>query len=412
MFAMKKIVLLLLLVVPLVNYSQPFWYQIHKPDALLPSAVAVDNNGDLYVTSYVSYNLGGVYHSNNDGQTWEFIGPNHHNLRAIDISDNNRIVVGGGAGILIWDPIAGTWQSSLFNLDIYCINSISDSIYLAGAHNSIYRSNDGGYSWIRVHYNADSAQYLENFTSISHSPFDNSIYVTTATLYGGCARVYRSLDLGLSFQLVQSWTATMPCASLRSGAIDSTGKLLVGGTGLYRYTPEYDSWEKLSLNNTPEDILITPEGFVYFACNSITGSPGGAYVSHDNCQTFDDISDGLYSRYVQDFAVDQYGRLLVAGGNRLHRSYDTVTTQVNKIIQNDLTVYPNPFNNCVNLLLTETDITGNKVIRIIDSFGNIVHHNKVTSNPYQWCPNNVSKGLYYIILINGLNISTAAIIYN
>ncbi len=409
---MRKIVLLLLLFVPLVNYSQPFWYQVHKPDALLPSAVAVDNYGDLYVTSYVDGNLGGVYHSNNDGQTWQFLGPNYHNLRAIDISDNNRIVVGGVAGIRIWDPIAGTWQPGVNSFNIYCINSISDSIYLAGAHNCIYRSNDGGSSWIRVHSNADSAQYVENFTSISHSPFDNSIYVTTATLYGGCARVYRSLDLGLSFQLVQSWNATMPCAWLESSAIDSSGKLLVGGTGLYRYTPEYDSWEKLGLNNTPAAILITPEGKFYFGCDFIGGSPAGAYVSEDNCQTFTEINGGLASKFVRDLAIDQHGRLLAVAGRYLQRSYDTVTTQVNKIIQNDLTVYPNPFNDCVNLLLDETEMTGNKVIRIIDSFGNIVHQNKVTSNPYQWCPNNVSKGLYYVLLINGLEVSTTAIVYN
>lgn len=411
MFAIKKIVLLLLLLVPLVNYSQPFWYQVHKPDSLLPSAVAVDNYGDLYVTSYLHYNKGGVYYSNNDGQTWEFIGPEFQNFKTIDISDNNRILIGGN-GIFVRDTITSTWQQTLPRRDVYCINSISDSIYLAGANNSIYRSNDGGYSWTRVHYNADSAQYLENFTSISYSPFDNSIYVTTATLYGGCARVYRSLDLGLSFELVQSWTATMPCASLRSGAIDSSGKLLVGGTGLYRYTPEYDTWEKLGLNNTPADILITPEEKFYFGCDFIGGSPAGAYVSEDNCQTFTEINGGLASTFVRGLAIDQYGRLLAVAGRYLQRSYDPVTTQVKEIIQNDLTVYPNPFNDCVNLLLTETDMTGNKMIRIIDLFGNVVHQNKVTSNPYQWCPNNISKGLYYLLLINGSGISTAAIIYS
>lgn len=409
---MKMFLLSILLAIPLLSYSQPFWYQVHTPDSLLASAVAVDKNEDIYVTSYVDYNLGGVYYSNNEGQTWEFKGPDHHKLKTIDISDNNRIIVGGSVDILVWDSIKNTWQHTLNNRDIYSINSISDSIYIAGENNSIYRSNNGGNSWTRVHYNADSVQYLENFTSISHSTFDNSIYVTTATLYGGCGRIYRSLDLGLSFQHIVSWTSNMPYSWLESSAVDNSGKILVGGTGLYRYSPEYDSWEILGLNNTPADILITPEERFYFGCDFIAGSPAGAYVSEDNCQTFTGINGRLVSMFVRDLAIDQYGRLLAVADRYPQRSYDPVTTRVKKVIQNDLKVYPNQFNDCVIISLDDTNKSGNKIIRIIDSFGKMVHQDKVTSNSYQWCPDNVSKGFYHLLLINGSKINTTPIIHS
>ena len=410
---MKTLCLLLFLVAPLFISGQPYWDELFKPDTLFPSDIAVDSQGSIYVSSFLSsQTVGGIYKSIDNGLTWSWQGA-LRNRKCITIH-NDIILVCGELDIVKSTDYAESWTKWDFDLfaDIREIRHIDSTIFIATGVNRIYRSTDNGDTWTEVFHNENYQLYEEDFMDVVFSEKDNIIYVVSRTLYGGVGGVYRSLDMGLTYEPIESWYATMPYSALLTCVMDNDGNLIVGGTGLYRYNVNENSWSILSLNNTPSDILVTPEKAYYFACDFISGSPAGAFVSYDNCNSFTDISAGLESRYLRNFALDEYGRLLAAG-YYLQRTIEPVTVRVKSNEPGEFALYPNPFNECIRLILTPSYSSGKKHIRIYKINGQAVHEAETSSNEYVWCPDsNISKGIYQVIITENVRTYSTTVIYN
>ena len=410
---MKTLCLLLFLVAPLFISGQPYWDELFKPDTLFPSDIAVDSQGSIYVSSFLSsQTVGGIYKSIDNGLTWSWQGA-LRNRKCITIH-NDIILVCGELDIVKSTDYAESWTKWDFDLfaDIREIRHIDSTIFIATGVNRIYRSTDNGDTWAEVFHNENYQLYEEDYMDVVFSERNNVIYVVSTTLYGGVGGVYRSLDMGLTYEPIESWYATMPYSVLYSCVMDNDGNLIVGGTGLYRYNVSEDSWSILSLNNTPVDIFVTPEKVYYFACDFISGSPAGAFVSYDNCNSFTDISAGLESRYLRNFALDEYGRLLAAG-YYLQRTIEPVTVRVKSNEPGEFALYPNPFNECIRLILTPSYSSGKKHIRIYKINGQAVHEAETSSNEYVWCPDsNISKGIYQVIITENVRTYSTTVIYN
>ncbi len=102
-----------------------------------------------------------------------------------------------------WTVLASTTSTSLTTFDVWAdivwnivtdhVND-SENVVIAAAYGGIYRSKDGGNSWVRVKGNSLSYAY---FTDVAISP-SGIVYVTLSS-DGNQHGIYRSIDGGVTF---------------------------------------------------------------------------------------------------------------------------------------------------------------------------------------------------------------------
>lgn len=395
-------------------FSQDFWEMIPTPDTLNTSDIACKNNGTLFISNY---GQGGVYRSFDHGNTWQLAGFNWLTIVSIAVNPATDDVFVQGldfnlsphSGIFKSSDNGNNWQAvylpdfSFDNIRQYRCGF--DSIMLAGAARYIFRSTDYGQTWNVAHF-SNAAYYVEVFTDFAFSP-DGIIYATSARMYSDCGKLWRSLDAGLN------WEEIGGCNFYESMAIDSSGKILIGGEGLFRYDPATQVWEQLLPSfYWPDDIIVAPNQNIYIGCNLTGISIGGVLVSEDNGQTFTAINSGIDLIDVKRLKPDNIGRLLVVNNDVL-RSIDTLITHTtfNKSNNNSrLLIYPNPVESYFTVQTPE--IYGVKIFVSIYSITGIKLYEEtiINGNGIRF-PSGLKPGIYIVTAQGGSNISTGKIIF-
>jgi hypothetical protein len=226
-------------------------------------------------------------------------------------------------------------------------------------------------------------------------------------MYSDCGKLWRSLDAGLN------WEEIGGCNYYQSIAIDSSGKILFGGEGLYRYDPLTEVWEQLLPSfYYPNDIIVAPNQNIYIGCYRNGISIGGVLVSEDNGQTFTAINSGIDWIDVKRLKPDNIGRLLVVNSDVL-RSIDTLITHTtfNKSNNNSrLLIYPNPVESYFTVQTPE--IYGVKIFVSIYSITGIKLYEEtiINGNGIRF-PSGLKPGIYIVTAQGGSNISTGKIIF-
>jgi photosystem II stability/assembly factor-like uncharacterized protein len=374
--------------------------------------VAVDSSGYIYISNLLGFtNYGGVYRSTDGGESWHLKGYSNSNLLSIAVHPANNTIFTGGTGKIYKSIDQGnSWSTafSFFASNVIRIICSSDSLIFAAAEEALIRSADNGNTW-KIVLADSSINYQEVFADVAFSP-DGFIYACSKSLYGGCGRVYRSADLG------NTWQIFGLCNHFFSLAIDNSGNIYVGGEGLFRYDYINQVWEQLLPGGyAPYDILITPDNVIYIACTAENGAGlGGIYFSHNGGQTFTKINSGLNYPNMRRITLDNAGRLL-SNNNDVFRSFDTIVTNIDEFSINErisLKYFPNPFSNSINIII-ENPISGNGdfVLKVYDSFGKLVFDTPmITGVPFKWEPYNLNPGLYYILAYNSKQRYTTKII--
>lgn len=395
-------------------FSQDFWEMIPTPDTLNTSDIACKNNGTLFISNY---GQGGVYRSFDHGITWQKAGFNWLNIVSIAVNPATDDVFIQGIdhslssyfGIFKSSDNGINWHAvylpdfSFDNIRQYRCGF--DSIMIAGAVRYIFRSADNGQTWDVAHF-SNATNYVEVFTDFAFSP-DGIIYATSARMYSDCGKLWRSLDTGLT------WEEIGGCNYFQSIAIDSSGKILFGGEGLYRYDPLTEVWEQLLPSfYYPDDIIVAPNQNIYIGCNRNGISIGGVLVSEDNGQTFTTINSGIDWIDVKRLKPDNIGRLLVVNSDVL-RSTDTLITHTSFNKSNNssrLLIYPNPVESY--FIVQTPEIYGGKIFVSIYSITGIKLYEEtiINGNGIRF-PSGLKPGIYIVTAQGGSNISTGKIIF-
>ena len=308
----------------------------------------MDKSGNLFAASYE----GGVYYSNNYGNTWE---QRDNGLTSLDVDalaiDKNNILY------------LGTWS------------------------NGIYRSTDFGIQWNTAN---------EGLTSLS---VDDIIIASSGTIYIGTTDgVYSSTNQG------QSWNPlTIGWNQVLSVAIDSHENIFADklGAGVFRSTDLGKSWTLVSSDiwSPIEDIAINSKDEIYVA------GANGVFESNNNGQDWTIFNTGLTdwnSANALIFDIDN--RLIAATTNKgvcWTTSSTTSAIQKESNINNfDLSQnYPNPFNPTTKIEYS-IPITSFVTLKVYDILGRevatLVNEEKFSGNyKVVFDGSDLSSGIYF-----------------
>ena len=182
--------------------------------------------------------LGAELNSQNSSGTGNWITPLAINNDSEVYSGYNRLYKFNGSG---WDPISPSFNTNIDVLEIDPSNS--NNIYIA-INNSIRKSIDKGVSFTTL-----ATTFINNITSIEvNNNNSNVIYVTTSGFGGG---VYKSIDGGSSFININENLPVVTKNMIKHRPNDPINTLfLATHIGVFRYDDNTTSWEEFN-NNLP-----------------------------------------------------------------------------------------------------------------------------------------------------------------
>lgn len=259
-------------------------------------------------------------------------------------------------------------QLSSFNYGVpmnYLAVAESNPNYIYAAwYNNIEVSSNGGTSWTNI---TGSLPVNNNYISnIKIDPTDEDVVIVTFSGYTANEKVFITSNGGTTWQ---NYTATgLPNLPVNCVEIDATTGYVYVGTdlGVYIYNTISNSWSLFG-----------------------TGLPNVVVTDLDIQVSANKLRVGTFGRGI--WQVD----LL------------SITTDINEVENNNnISVYPNPNNGTFNIEIK--DISTLKQVKIIDALGKEVYENSSKSNRY--AINNISKGVYFIVITLEKNVTYKKII--
>jgi len=230
-------------------------------DGNIVKGVYVDNDGNLYAGTE-----GGIFFSNNKGDTWFPRGLQILTIRDIEFNSENYIYAATGQGLHIsidngtnWAPVLTLMEQHIE--DILSIPN-STNIFVGASSNYIFRSTDNGLSWTQVN------------TGLTHSNINTLAvneagYIFAGTVGGG---IYRSINNGDSWEAVNEVVGGVSTIYVANKIIRNSLDHLYAGTtsGVYFSHTNGDSWIRLGQGLTAQDIndlAFNNEEYLYAATN-------------------------------------------------------------------------------------------------------------------------------------------------
>lgn len=408
----------LLLITLLFLYSsgskaQNFWDHVITPDSIgFINDISCDTTGIIYLAcSEYWLGKGGVYRSEDDGTSWQHFrhGLSYADIRSLAIDGNNNLFIGATDKLYKSTDHAESWQQ-IFSLNNHFISVIKcgyDSIILIGCTDQagINRSGDHGITWQNV-LSLNPIGYNEYISDICFGP-NEIIYACTTTQYAGIGNIYKSTDLGLTWE-------TFPLEGYYSTlGFDNAGRLIAGtyGEGIYRYDFETAIWEHVLIGGTPNDILVVPDNRVF-----LSWSYGRVLESDDGGDTYHSISTGISeTNDMMNFAIDYSGKIYIHGGG-LYRSNDIIFTDIKMNISNNtgtLNCFPNPCREYTNFYSNTVKKQSEEgELSIYNSRGELIFQCKIkTGQPFQWDTADLPAGIYLARLCDQESVSIVKLLH-
>ena len=352
-------------------------------------------NGDIYLSRYGgladgyenNFNIGQVWFSSDDGESW--------NKRSNGLPD--------GRPKLIMDEISGSPGSRT----LYC------TIY----HHGVYKSTNSGVSWSPINSGIlNESEYVWEITIDQ----DNSevLYLGTNSFING-GSIYKSEDAGSNWSKINSF----PVMDILSIEVDNSNNLYVGATnswewnesgGLYKSTNGGNNWEKILDQSRIVDIAIDPtDNNLIYAANQNwylfnDEIQPGVYRSDNAGINWENITSNLGHTFIKFLKLHRHNpNLLYAGTDGAGLwviDFLTGVEDENNELPNSFELqqnYPNPFN-LTTTIKYALPIESKVNLNIYDIGGQQVYtDNSVMAAGYheqKFNASNLSSGVYFYVI--------------
>lgn len=292
------------------------------------NSIAVDGN------TIIAAEVGKIYLTHDDGQTWENANLNYNQVSKIFIDGSSIYIATSGEGIYKSTDKGKNWatiNNGLTNLNVRDIFALNNEIY-AGTDNGMFYSSNGG----------------ANFTPINNGI--NDLYIKT---------VFKANNV-------------LYCSS---GGSPTGGFFISKDNGA--------NWVAVNTNSGLKDFNVT--AYVSTGNTIIIGTAGltdnGVYFSIDQGTTWTNINYNLRHKLIRSLAIDE--NTLYAGTNEggvwiLPLSSVSIMNKSN--FKSSINVYPNPASKFIIINSPDNfkvlhyninDITGKSILNGIISSENI-----------------------------------------
>jgi photosystem II stability/assembly factor-like uncharacterized protein len=238
-------------------------------------ALIVDPDDATHKTWFAGSATGGIWKTNNAGDSWQWLTPELPNLATTALvmapSNHNILYAGTGEGFGLFNGVQGhgifksvnrgiSWEllqntSSMQEINRIIVDPLNANLVIAASNNGIYRSVNGGVNWSKVHNG--TAQ------DIKHVP--GNFAIQYATKYG--QGVIKSIDGGIT------WT-------ISNTGINANGRV------------------EIDISPVKTDRIFAS------AQGSLSGSNSDLYVS-DNAGASWSLIDIMLSNKILDYLGDQ-----------------------------------------------------------------------------------------------------------
>lgn len=337
----KIIIVLLLIIVHTLSFSQDYWESIFEDEGLIFCS-EINYLGYIYIGTQDA-----IYISFDNGISWDEV--NLLGGCGSIISDMDTLYASMNNDIYISYDFGSTWEQTGFPSYPGTIFKDSQNNLFVGNWGEIYKSTDNGETWVLVLSNPNT-ELVSSFTETSEDLFAG----TTDYMGNGNGGVYRSLDqgdnwehIGLEYHFI---------SSLLSNSNDeifagSRGHYNQGIAGVYRSSDNGETWDTLTNDFCVSSLALDSEERIFAGC---TWYSGPVHFSEDNGQSWQLIESELLSpttevRFIT-VSQDDYVYAIQIGdfNDAVYRSVQPTTERDDFFIQEiqnvKLSNYPNPFN--------------------------------------------------------------------
>lgn len=414
---------LVILIVTLVLYckianSQNFWEILPVPDTIDISSIAVNNDGDIFLSTYSSEYKDGIFKSVDGGYSWEKVfNSGQHGIISLAISDSGTVYGLGltqSFALLKSNDNGDTWNTT-YVPNAYLNQKVflkgEDTIFISqwGDAAILLRSIDGGQNWDTVFNNNYGIQYVIDMAFSD----DGIIYIGLMCYSSNAGGIYKSIDGGQTWDFIG--LASHQISSISS---DSANNLLItvwsnminaSISGNFYYDSSTGNFSTLysAFEAWGSAINSDNEFFTTFA--------GGALHSNDSGQTFELLNQDTVNSCELYIDTHQY---LYAIDHLIHpylaKSLISTLTTIPKKDKTDnlLRIIPNPVTDQLigSIKTSSSDYQGE--ITIMDVTGNIILQNEIRIENCSFKVDVASllKGFYLIYLCTKGSIYSAKIV--
>jgi len=336
-------------------YTNNLWKHIMGADGM---NTIIDYNSPSI--SYVSYQYGNIFRSNNYGDNMQQI---------FSPDDYNE---------------SGEWVTP------YVLSHSNSGVMYVGCKN-IYKTTNSGITWTNItNYNS------ENFTIMAIAPSDeNYIYATKENL------LIKTSDGGVNWEEVympNGGNITDIEVANNNPEVVYLSLSLGSSPRIYKSTDACESYEEITNGLPPLAVNCialenNEENGIYL------GMEIGVLYTNDNLDEWIQFSKNLPNVRITDIQVlSSNEKIRVASfGRGIWESelYGELTDISNKNISNNINLFPNPTHNILNI-----DAKNFEKIFIYNSSGILINNYNVSNNTILFNTKNLVEGFYFVKAVN------------
>jgi len=388
--------------------AQDFWEQLYFPDSVSIKCIATNEQGHIFICVGNSNEIGGVYRSTDNAQTWELIlDAGNSMVQSIAINEVGNIYIGktGFDRFMVSEDNGDTWEvielppPSYSNImKILCVGQ--DMIFVSSWEEEgafITKSFDSGETWVHSFVTDHQNEYVSDIAISS----TGAIFVSVSGFFIDQGGVYKSDDFGATWEYAGLLNHQVLTIEINSNNDVFTGDWWIMNNdtpGIYALYGGNMGFELVFDAYFVTDIVINSENIIYATANE------DVVRSFDNGQTFEIIEDELSSN-IEFLNISFDGYLYGTRSDRLVKSFDPIITGIDTDMQaglaKDICVYPNPVNDVLSVkIVTGIDDYHSCEIRIYKFSGELIYKNNIpiyrSGDCFRSSVNSLSGGIYLL----------------
>lgn len=391
--SMKPILIAIALIATSVQANaQEFWERVNLPDSVEMSNFTFAPDGTIYVTEAGYQYKGGVYHSHDRGETWEYgnIAETSVTFTSIlALSDNQTVLTGNTGSYHIYRSIDGgvEWSPLCEGLmNVYSLFESSSGVVFAGSNN-IMKSMDKGETWDTVMENISWGNQIRDFAEASNGYLYAAFWDYGNFMVSG---VYRSTNGGDDWELIDISDDGFTGVAINSEDVIFATSYYMGVFRSYDYGQTWDSLPGFQIYY----IDIDRDDVIYVSTDSY-----GVWKSYNNFDSVEKIESQLIADADQ-LLVSPDNYLYLENVGTLMRSLQPLSTDnYAEIPQLQLSIYPNPSKGRLTLIMPQ--LKGHDVrLQVLDLAGRVLHNqvSKGCSSSMELDVGGLPNGVYLLRL--------------